>query len=74
MKRWRERGRGKECVSLPPPGGRLRAAHLDGQQPGQVDLSDGLRHGLVLHAAALGLDLVKVVRRSDQVEGVIVLQ
>lgn len=66
--------RGKECVSLSPSGGRLRPAHLDGQQPGQVDLGDGLCHGLVLHAAALRLDLVKVVCRSHQVEGVVVLQ
>lgn len=74
MRRRTEKGRRKECVSLPPPGGRQRAAHLDRQQPGQVDLSNGLRHGLVLHAAPLRLDLVKVVCRSDQVEGVIVLQ
>lgn len=59
----------------PPAGGDSRSPHLDGEQPGQVDLGDGFGGGLVLHAASLGLGhLVDVVGRTHQVEGVVVLQ
>lgn len=49
-------------------------SHLDGQQPGQVDLCDSFGHGLVLHAASLRLHLIDFIRRPHQVEGVVVLQ
>lgn len=49
-------------------------AHLDRQQPGQVDLGDSFGHGLVLHAATFRLHFVDVVGRPHQVEGVVLLQ
>lgn len=61
-------------LSRAPRGGRARPAahtpseaHLDGQQAGQVDLGDGLGTLLLLHAAALGLAFVHLVRGPHQV-------
>lgn len=53
---------------------RTQPTHLDGQQPGQVDLGDGFGHGLVLHAAAFRLPFIDFVGRPHQVEGVVLLQ
>lgn len=51
----------------------LQRHYLDRQQPGQVDLSDGFGRHLALHAASLRLDFIDFIRRSHQVEGVVVL-
>lgn len=48
--------------------------YLHGQQPGQVDFSDGFNRGFVLHAAPLGLHLVQLVCWPHQVEHFIILQ
>lgn len=59
----------------PLPARRPPAAHLDREQAGQVDLRDGLGALLLLHAAALGLALLHLVRRPHQVpHAVLVLQ
>ena len=62
------------CTRLPTRPSSWTETHLDGQQPGQVDLGDRLGHGLVLHAAALRLHFIDVVGRPHQVEGVVLLQ
>lgn len=48
--------------------------YLHGQQPGQVDFSDGFNGGLVLHAAPLGLHFIQLFCWPHQMEHFIILQ
>lgn len=53
---------------------RGRAQYLDGEQSGEIYLSDGFGHGFVLYTASLRFHLIQLIGRSHQVKNFIILQ